>query len=376
MARSLKYMSGYNQRMPFPLPIACFLFLFIICLSTGCIDTGGITPSSPSAGTNSSQDIRITDATGSGFTFHRPVSRIVVLNAAAAEMLIDIGVGDEIVGVADFIVADNHEFLRARLPNVARVGSFTNPDVEKILTLHPDIVIVYARSKPQNLDKMLAANITVLQMTCYRPAEVPNEARALGLITGHEEKADRFARFVERYHALINDRLRNLSEDERPRVYYEYVYENMAFGPGSSGGEIISLLHAKNIAENLPSQISLVSREWILEQDPDVIIKEIPDNSGNFSSGRKTLADRPGFMALHAVMKNRVFCVAPQLGSTPRSIVGAVFVAKALYPEKFSDIDPDAILHEYARDFLPGSDMAETFYPVPGSNEPSTNSQR
>lgn len=343
--------------------------LILLLLTGGCTIPDDNSSSGLSTDPDISQNILITDSAGKNYSYQQPVQRIVVLNAAAAEMLISIGAGDKIVGVADFVVAiQTHPYLISHLSNATRVGDFMTPDVETIISLHPDVVITYANSRHRNLDKMLAANISVLHFTSYRPVEVASDARTLGRLTGHNEGAERYARFVEKNLALIDKRVRNFSEEEKTRIYFEGSDYN-ACGPGSSGGEIISPLPVKNVAENITSDKVRVNAEWILEQDPDVIIKSVQGGCKNFSSIKKDMSDRPGFSSLKAVRNNKVYCLSPVLVSTPRSVVGSLYVAKALYPDLFSDIDPQTILHEYAQEFLIGSDESDVFCPLDSSNQ-------
>jgi iron complex transport system substrate-binding protein len=347
------------------------IIIVLVLISSGCTAYLQEIPDIKAEGSPSGSPIRITDSAGETHTFSHPVQRIVVLNTGAAEMLVDIGAGDTIVGAADNIFSADRSFMKPFISGAANLGPFMTPDIEAIISLHPDVVITYANSKPVNLDQMLAANITVVKMTCYKPREVAGDARTLGKLTGHEEGAERYARFVERNLDLLDERLEGISESEKPRALYEWTTAYKVFGPASSGGDLISLAGAKNVADNLSGLQVIVSAEWVLEQDPEIIFKDGSSGSGNFSLVRKELLDRPGFQPLRAIRDERVYCVSPHLASTPRSVIGALYAAKALYPDRFSDIDPDEILREYAREFLPGTDQIQTFYPPLTSVSPN-----
>jgi iron complex transport system substrate-binding protein len=339
------------------------ILLILLTIVGGCFSQTEMSEQASSAGADPSHPIEITDSWGQNISLPGPAKRIVCLNAAANEILINIGAGDTVVGVADFIVADNHPNMRMRLSNAATVGELTRPDIEKILSLHPDVLIAYS-NRPQNFDSMVAANITVVSVTSYKPLELIRDAETLGRLSGHEAGAERYIRFTERYLTLINNRLHNVTEEERPRVYIEYVNDFSAYGPGSGGDRLVTLLRAKNIAANLTGQQVLVSREWVLQEDPDTIIKTIAPMKANFSEVRSTVIARPGFADLQAVKNNRVYCMSTGVITTPRSVVGLLYAAKALYPGRFADINPDEVYQEYFREFGTGDDETEVFYPM------------
>lgn len=344
-----------------------FLLIILIC-SGGCFFSTGVRVQEPKTPTGTPQELTITDSSGANVTVRIPVHRVVSLNAATAELLVNIGATDQIVGVADFMIAENHPGMRARLSNATSVGALSTPDVETILKLRPDVLMAYT-NKPQNYDQIVAANITLIQMSCYKPEDLAADARTLGALTGHETEAERYAVFTERYLALIRERTANISEHERPRGYMEYVNDYTAHGPGSGADRLLTFVHAINIGQNLPGQNVLVSKEWILEQDPDVIIKSVAPMKGNFSRVRNDIISRPGFSKLTAVQNGRVYIMTTGLVTTPRSVVGLLFVAKTLYPDRFSDINPEEVLEEYKREFGTGDDETDIFYPA-GSNEP------
>ena len=51
----------------------------------------------------------------------------------------------------------------------------------------------------------------------------------------------------------------------------------------------------------------------------------------------------------------------------PLIIIGLVYLAKAIYPDRFADIDPDAVRREYAAEFGIGDEPGvEWFYPPSG----------
>ena len=343
--------------------VICLLCLLITagCTSTGTLQNSDAGPENV--------PITVTDSLGNTVTFPHPVQRIICQNGLAAEVLIDIGSGDRIVGVTDTAVKE--QYLMNQIPQAKSIGEIRNPDLEQILALHPDVFIAYGDSGsiPGNIDKILAANITVLYVKVYDIRDIARETRMLGEITGNEENAERFIQFTEHYQSLMEDRTRNTSGSESPRVYLEQIMDYMVTHQGSSGDYMLNLLHAHNIAGDITTPYAIVSPEWVIEQDPDIIIKQVPRGQ-NISAVRMDVTNRLGFSNIHAVENGRVYALSSSMVSGPRQIIGILYIAKAIYPERFADVDPDDVLAEYAREFMPGSDKAGAFDPPLPVTEP------
>jgi iron complex transport system substrate-binding protein len=342
-------------------PFLCIMtILFLFCISPGCIDPGQ-EQRSQLQGATDNVSVRVSDAYGNSIDLSHPVQRIICQNAQTAELFADIGAGNAIVGLAAEAMTDQYRYLLNHTPNAISIGTCMTPDIETIIALHPDTLIFYGYKKPTNVDKLLATNVTLLYTKSYQLEALPDEARMLVKLTGKEMEAERYARWTEHYTSLAKTRLENISESERPRVYIESWTDYTAHARDSSMHDVITFLHAKNIAENLPAS-GTVSPEWVLEQDPDVIFKIILTGE-NVTDVREKLMNRLGSSKLRAVQENRVYVLYTDTAASPRAVVGMLYIAKALYPERFADIDPEQVLHEYAAEFLPGSDPPDAFCP-------------
>ena len=113
-----------------------------------------------------------------------------------------------------------------------------------------------------------------------------------------------------------------------------------------------------NVAKNLEQDYPKVSGEWVLQQDPDVIL--ISAGSGgtlgytteNYDEASK-LRDmilRNKIFANMNVVKNEQVYVIRGYGSCP--YVNAQFLAKWIYPERFKDVEPEKALKEYFEKWL------------------------
>jgi iron complex transport system substrate-binding protein len=105
--------------------------------------------------------------------------------------------------------------------------------------------------------------------------------------------------------------------------------------------------------------------EWILKENPNVIIKSLAPGSGNagWNSSEQAaeilksyIEGRPGWSNLDAVKNNRTHLISTEIAWGPDGIVGDAYYAKWLHPEL--DIDPEKIYKEYLEQFM-GLDYPE-----------------
>jgi ABC-type Fe3+-hydroxamate transport system, periplasmic component len=292
-----------------------------------------------------------------------PVKRIIVTNANAAELLMAIGAKDKIVGVSDTV--KNHPVLGPQFADVESIGSWQAPDVEKILSLHPDAVISYASYLPKNIDKITASNITVLQIDCYKIDTLASDTQKLGNITGNEKEAQEYISFLDKYETLAQSRTGNVTDASLPRVYFESYSDYTTLTGGSGADTLLSMAGGKNIAGLLPASSPKVNGEWVYAEKPDVIVKVVAATQTNvtFRDIRTKIEARQGISNVSAVQNGRVYVMSNDIVYGPRAVIGVIYLARTLHPDQFSDISPQAVLDEYAQRFVPGTNGTSYMYP-------------
>jgi iron complex transport system substrate-binding protein len=117
--------------------------------------------------------------------------RIISLVPALTEMLFAMGAGPQVVGVSSY---DSFPPEAASRP---QVGALLDPDVERIFSLTPDLVITYG-SQSDLRQQLERASIPVFDYRHAGLADVLTTLRALGRATGHDAEAGRLASAIER----------------------------------------------------------------------------------------------------------------------------------------------------------------------------------
>lgn len=360
--------------------ITFFFLVLVICmmLGAGCLDSSaknqvtasgvpalsvtGITSNVSGISSGNCTPVTITQTDGSLVTLPCHPDRIIVANSNAAEMMIAIGAQDNIVGVTQSTT--NVSYIRDKIPQAENIGDWQVLNVEKILSLHPDIVIAFSSSKPRNTDQLAAANITLVYLDCYRLSTLANDARALGALTGRSNEAEVYARMVEDTIAEVTAKVKTIPGEDYPDVYSEAYTDFTVSGPGSGAGEQLTLAGGNNIASDVATSSAKISTEWVVAKKPDYIIKVI--SSGNmkpFAEILASLKSRTGWDTIPGVKNDRVYLFANDVEFGPRAYIGLVYTAQLLHPDEFRDLHPRQMLDDYASRYVAGTNRTGMVYP-------------
>ena len=195
--------------------------------------------------------------------------RIISLIPATTEMLFDIGVSDRIVGVGTF---DRFPPEVSRFP---RVGGLLDPNVERILSLKPDLVIVY-ETQTDLISQLTRAGVPMFRYRHQGLPDIVQTMRALGTRIGAAKEAESAAGRIE---TRLEDVRRRTEGRPRPRTLLVFGRE-----PGSlrrieaSGGygflhDLLELAGGTDVLADFQRQSVEMSTEMVLTRAPDVIVE-------------------------------------------------------------------------------------------------------
>jgi iron complex transport system substrate-binding protein len=300
----------------------------------------------------------LTDALGKTVEVPAPARRIVTTNGDAAEILCALGAGDRIVGVTTHI-ADSATDLLPELKGRPVVGSSQAPSLERIAELRPDLVIAYEMWMTQEAfeARLAPLGIPVARMLCYRVEHLDSDIRTLGKIAGREKEAEAY---IDHFQAVLGEvRKRLEGVAPRVRVYAESYRDYSTVARGSGADTLLELAGVDNIALSQPVPFPAISPEWVVEQNPEVILKASSSQWLKMGYGvtdldavvafRHGIMNRPAWTRIEAVRNNRIFLLSNEIWTGPRAPIGILTIAKWCYPERFADIDPEAVHRDWLR---------------------------
>lgn len=296
-------------------------------------------------------------------TSNKTITRIVTLANDPATIVVLLGKGDLIVGASESFL--ENENMREKCPNAVPVSE---TDFEKIVSLKPDAVFVYPYQKGTvNVEKLVHLGQNVIYIDGYIIDKIPEDVAYIGGIIGAEEEAEEYIEYYNGILKLIDTRVNSNQFLIAPSVYIEGMGKFKTNGKGSGANSLIELAHGKNIAGDLETWPT-VSAEWVIVQDPDLFIKiAYPGALKNttMESYYNEITHDSQYSLLNVVKGNHTYLLNHKIAYNPVGVVALVYLAKAIYPEQFEDIDPDVFLQEYSDKYVPISDdvVENSFYP-------------
>ncbi len=331
-------------------PKICLFVILTIFLvgASGCIEQA--------SKNEVNETVNLVDSADRNLTIKQPVERIVTLTSDSAEAVRALDSGDKVVGVTKYMKGTD---LWGNISDQPAVGSCFSPNYEKIAELNPDLVITYSKWAEDLENKLRPFNITVLRLDFYKMDSIETELQKLGKVLGKSERSEELLDFYEIQKNKIKSNLSELPEEDKLDVYIEGHEPYSTASKGSGWHQVLGLVGADNIAEGLNATYPDVSSEWVLENNPDVIVKVVTgdafgynvDNSTKASEIYDKMVSRKGLSEVDAVKEGKVILISEDVLSAMRHPVGAIYLAKGLYSEKLKDFEPGEVHETYLEEF-------------------------
>ncbi len=256
--------------------------------------------------------------------------RIISLIPAVTEMLFAIGAGPQVVAVSSF---DRYPPEVAKLQ---RVGALLDPDVERILSLRPDLVAVYA-SQSDLRTQLERAQIPVYVYSHAGLADVFVTLKQIGDRVGRRREAADLTRSIQSRLAAVRSRV---AGRPRPRTLIIFDRETLALrGVYASGGigfvhDMVDAAGGDNVFSDVKQQSVQATTELILTRRPDAILELRGDPIAADIKAREIGVWR-ALASLPAVRNSRVYFLDDQktVVPGPRVAEGVELIAHTLHPE-------------------------------------------
>jgi len=223
--------------------------------------------------------------------------RVVSIAPSVTEIIFAIGAGDKLVGV------DSVSDFPAEAKDIQKVGTYISPSLEMIMALKPDLLVVSDLTPMQVVDTVEEKGIKVFVVAPKSIEGIAESMRKLGVVLGVKDRAEAAARDFEERVAAVEEKA--AMAKEKPKVYFEY-YPYWTFGPGSFGNDLIEKAGGVNIGKKLRSPYAEVSNEFVISENPDIIIITQGKHASTTISEVK---ERTGWSGINAVKNNRLYYI-------------------------------------------------------------------
>ncbi len=344
------------------------------------------------AGAAAAETIEVTDLAGRVVNVTRDPAKIVLSEGRQLYTLAMLDREDpfkRVVGWGnDLIENDPGAWAKylAKFPKAKDVANMGNPyaadvSMEKIASLGTEVYILdlsnYFKAQETGLlAKLEKAGITTVFVD-FRQDPTQNvlpSVQLLGRILGREREANAFADYYLRQTRSIYARVGAIPDKQKPMVFVERAAGLLpccaTFGPFNFG-RYIEEAGGRNWGSQFFSAFQAqAAQEKVLADNPDVYFLTganwYGSNPGTSAVAlgydatpeqvQKQLAalmNRPGFQQLKAVQGKKVMAFYHQFYDMPYYFIAELAMAKEFYPDRFKDVDPEAVFKEFHEKFLP-----------------------
>jgi iron complex transport system substrate-binding protein len=309
------------------------------------------------------EPLNVTDDVGRQVTLNVPVKRSVIFNRYTTEFVRAVAGMDVIAGVDAGVVKEATYWPKVTRAMLAGEGQ-TQPNYEAIVALKPDVVFFPRNSVYEEaIRKLEPFGIPVVVLTAWDVLKHEENVTLLGRIFQQPERAAKLNAFYTHYRDLLAERLKGVT---RKRVYMEEVVDYKTLLIGSGWHDMIEAAGGRNVFDDVdiagqPARRGNVNGfdidpEEILVRNPEVMVKLQPAqydaHPAAFSAQvLKKIAARPGFAGTPVIKSGQLYHMSYYLAGGCSKIIGALQLAKWLYPERFADIDPGEAMRAWLEDF-------------------------
>ena len=332
------------------------LAVFAVLISAGCVTTD-----SPG---DSEGMITVTDAFGREISIPENPEKIAVVGSGSMRYFVYLGIDLDDVCAVDYQDSKlNKQTFNLRPYSLANPEILEIPEVgaakgvvdnEKLLMSGADILFMGGASSSNAEVANEIQEKTGIPVVMFYTGNYVTDAEKiqdtllmLGEILDKEQRAKDLIAYFDAVEADLKKRVAGLSAGES--VYIGGVAYNGYHGLDGTDPTYypFAVLNIKNAAGEVSSVsqtgYAQISKEKLLEWDPDFIIVDLSTIQAAEGGALVELKNDPSYRELTAVKNSMVYTVNPHTSMNVNhetTLANAYFIGKLLYPEQFEDIDP------------------------------------
>ena len=241
--------------------------------------------------------------------------RLVTLAPNLAENCFALGQGGNIIATSEY--TDFPEQAK----KIPTVGAFSNPSLEKLLVLSPDLILVTDGTPLAVVERLRKMGRPVYADDPKSLSAIVDAIRSLSVVLGVADRGFEVALSMHRSIARVAEAAKKLTR--KPAVYVE-IWNSplMSAGKGTFVSDLISVAGGSNIADDTNTPWPVLSEEYVISRNPDVIVVASGMGAGDVSG-------RTAFSTVNAVKQGHVYDIVGDyiFRPSPRIIKGLEMIA-------------------------------------------------
>lgn len=202
----------------------------------------------------------IFDQTGEKLEFNDPPKRIISLVPSQTELLFDLGLQEQIVGITKFCIHP-----KEKVEEKIKIGGTKNFKIEKILALNPDVIIANREENTKEGIEQLRKEVPVWTSNIKNLEDALEMIKKLGDLTGKDFEANEIT-------TNIRNGFKSLPKREKKSAIY-LIWRNpfMTIGGDTFINEMMTFCGLENAFKNRDRYPSITFEE-IIESKPEVVL--------------------------------------------------------------------------------------------------------
>ncbi len=257
--------------------------------------------------------------------------RIVSLAPSNTEIVYALELEDRLVGTTDY--CDYPDAAKSK----PRVASYTTPNLEKVVSVQPDLILAEAIHEDTALPAMEKLGLTVIVTSATSIDTILNDIKLVGHISGKDKAAASLVDSLSTRIRAVVSKTSALTPEQRLRVLYVIWHDPIwTMGRETFTDDLIYKAGGVNIFTDDFEKSRVVSLESIIQKNPQVILVSGMGTSGDLIYNNIKKETR--LSDVDAMRNNRIYRISE--GNLverpgPRIVDGLEEVAGLLHPEIF-----------------------------------------
>lgn len=250
--------------------------------------------------------------------------RVISIAPNITETVVAVGKIDRLVGRTKYC-----DFPK-EVSKVETIGTLTDPNIEKIVELKPDLVIASTHFKEDVLKKLEALNIKVAVLYGEENFDgVYETITNIGKVLNANTEAQKI---VSDMKDKVSNVTKKVKDKDKKKVYYVVSYGksgDFTAGGDTFIGQMLNMAGGENAAKDLKGW--KYSLEKLVANEPDILV------TSKKSGDKEKLKGENGYKDLKAVKDGKIFEIDNNLldRQGPRLAEGLEELAKIVHPEAF-----------------------------------------
>ncbi|MEI8354659.1 MAG: ABC transporter substrate-binding protein [Deltaproteobacteria bacterium] len=298
--------------------------------------------------------ITVVDQLGRTVIVPEKIRRIAALHHFGGKVVFALGQQEKLVDQALYhretvaMARVNPSF--AAKPKLLQGHGINNED---LIALKPDITIAYVSFDPSQLEQLENAGIRVVAIRGETLEESYEGVRLVAKVLRCEKRGEEYIADCKRLIQMVKERTAGIPPEKRLKVMFAGPKNIYTAATGQmTQNVLLETAGGRNVASPLTGFWASVSPEQIVAWDPDVIFL----GSSLDTYGAGAIFSNQQFQTIKAVKNRKVYVFPSNIGwwdyPAPHCVLGTVWAAKMLYPDKFRDLDMVRIADEFYKKYM------------------------